>query len=84
MEKRRLELAAKGDPAAVAALAARHFGGAELDTRDGVKAIYPQGWIHVRTSNTEAILRLIGEAADPAWLTAQLDAAEAHFRSGLV
>jgi phosphomannomutase len=83
MEKRRLELAAKGDPAQVAALAAQHFAGAELDTRDGVKASYPEGWIHVRPSNTEAILRLIGEAADPVWLAARLDAAEAHFRRGL-
>jgi len=83
MEKRRLELAAKVEPARLVALAERHFAGAELDRRDGVKASYPEGWLHVRASNTEAILRLIGEAADGAWLRARLDAAEAHFRTAL-
>ena len=83
MEKRRLALAAKGDPAEVTALALRHFAGAELDTRDGVKASYPEGWIHVRPSNTEAILRLIGEAADADWLAARLDAAETYYRTAL-
>ncbi len=36
--------------------------GATLDTRDGLKATWPHGWIHVRPSNTEPILRLIVEA----------------------
>lgn len=83
MEKRRLELAERVAPARLAALAADHFAGATVDTRDGLKASYPEGWIHLRASNTEAILRLIGEAADGAWLAARLDAAEAHFRTAL-
>ena len=36
----------------------------ELDLRDGVKATWPAGWLHVRASNTEPVLRLIMEAAD--------------------
>lgn len=83
MEKRRVALSAKGDPERVRAAAAAHFAGAELDERDGVKASYPEGWLHVRPSNTEAILRLIGEAEDAEWLRARLDAAEAHFAAAL-
>ena len=60
-------------------LATRHFDGAALDTRDGVKASYGEGWIHVRASNTEAILRLIGESEDGAWLKRRLDDAEVFF-----
>ena len=66
MEKRRLELSAPAPPARIVELASRHFEGATLDTRDGVKAVFPEGWLHVRPSNTESILRLIGEAADAA------------------
>ncbi len=35
---------------------------AEIDLRDGFKATYPQGWLHVRPSNTEPILRVHVEA----------------------
>ena len=83
MVKRKLELAAKGDPEQVRAIAAEHFVGAELDERDGVKASYPEGWVHVRPSNTEAILRIIGEAEDEAWLNEALDAAERRFAAEL-
>ncbi|MCC7493718.1 MAG: phosphoglucosamine mutase [Fimbriimonadaceae bacterium] len=44
----------------------RHFAsqpGARLDTRDGVRIDLPQGWVHLRASNTEPILRLVAEAA---------------------
>lgn len=79
MEKRRLDLAARVDSARLVELATRHFDGAALDTRDGVKASYGEGWIHVRASNTEAILRLIGESEDGAWLKRRLDDAEVFF-----
>jgi phosphomannomutase len=35
----------------------------KIDTRDGVKAVFPEGWIHLRVSNTEGIVRIIAEAA---------------------
>ncbi len=38
------------------------FPGAALDRTDGLKLILPEGWIHVRSSNTEPILRLASEA----------------------
>ena len=33
-------------------------------TIDGVRIDWPTGWVHVRGSNTEPIMRVIGEAAD--------------------
>ncbi len=83
MEKRRVELKAKGDPERVRILAAAHFDGLELDEQDGVKASSEEGWVHVRPSNTEAILRIIGESEDEGWLREALDAAEARFATEL-
>ncbi len=83
MEKRRIELKAKGDPERVRSLATKHFSGEDLDEQDGVKASSSKGWVHVRPSNTEAILRIIGESEDPAWLEKTLDAAEACFAAEL-
>jgi phosphomannomutase len=34
------------------------------DLTDGIKVLLPQGWIHVRASNTESMIRIIVEAAD--------------------
>lgn len=38
------------------------FAGAELDRSDGLKLTLAQGWIHLRASNTEPVLRLAAEA----------------------
>ena len=38
------------------------FPAAELDRSDGLKLLLPQGWIHVRASNTEPLLRVAAEA----------------------
>ncbi|MCP4546000.1 MAG: phosphoglucosamine mutase [bacterium] len=82
MEKRRVELQAKGDMDEIRALALEHFTG-ELDTRDGVKANSAEGWIHVRPSNTEAILRISGESNDAEWLKTELNRVEDIFRRHL-
>ena len=34
----------------------------QIDTRDGVKVIVPDGWLLVRGSNTEPIIRIVAEA----------------------
>jgi len=34
------------------------------DSLDGLKVTLPKGWIHVRASNTESIIRIIAEAED--------------------
>jgi len=40
----------------------REYTDLPMDTRDGVKVILPNGWFHVRGSNTEPIVRVVAEA----------------------
>ncbi|MCH2161453.1 MAG: phosphoglucosamine mutase [Phycisphaerales bacterium] len=54
---------------------------AEVNDADGVRIDLEQGWVHVRPSNTEPIVRLIAEANDTATATAIAD--EAARASGL-
>jgi phosphomannomutase len=35
---------------------------APVDSSDGVRVDWPDGWVHVRVSNTESIIRIIAEA----------------------
>jgi len=37
-----------------------------VDQTDGVKIVWPDGWVHVRASNTQSLLRVIAEADDGA------------------
>lgn len=59
----------------------REFAAHEQDLRDGVKVIFPNGWLHVRGSNTEPIIRLTAEAADEAQARAILDTVFAQVAS---
>ena len=36
--------------------------GAAVDLSDGVKVAFPDGWVHVRASNTESMIRVIVES----------------------
>lgn len=38
----------------------------ETDLTDGIKVVFRDGWIHVRASNTESMIRVIVEANDAA------------------
>ncbi|NPA69108.1 MAG: phosphoglucosamine mutase [Chlorobi bacterium] len=38
---------------------------AEISTIDGVKLDFPDGWVHLRKSNTEPIIRIYAEAETP-------------------
>jgi len=42
------------------------LGPGEIDRRDGLKWVGPDGWVHVRPSNTEPVVRIIAEAQDKA------------------
>ena len=45
----------------------RHeFGKFQIDSRDGVKVLLPEGWFLVRGSNTEPIIRVVAEAKSEA------------------
>ena len=37
--------------------------GHTIELADGIKVEWPDGWVHVRASNTESIIRIIAEAA---------------------
>jgi len=39
----------------------------EVNTIDGVKIDFPDGWVHLRPSNTEPIIRVYAEAQDEAY-----------------
>ena len=49
--------------------------GVRVDTQDGVRIDFEadRAWVHVRASNTEPILRLIGEAPTREKVEAVLD-----------
>jgi phosphomannomutase len=38
--------------------------GARVNDLDGLRLDWPDAWVHVRSSNTEPVIRVIGEAAD--------------------
>jgi phosphomannomutase len=53
----------------------------EADRRDGLRLDGPEGWIHLRPSNTEPVVRLIVEARTPEQAKALADRVE-HLFSG--
>jgi phosphomannomutase len=48
------------------------------DCTDGVRVSWPDGWLHVRASNTEPLLRVIAEATSAERAAALLDGAIEH------
>ena len=48
------------------ARATERFADQRIDTSDGVRVDWPQGWAHLRASNTEPIMRVFAEAKDEA------------------
>jgi phosphomannomutase len=41
-----------------------HFVSEKIDVQDGIRIDWADGWVHARASNTEPIMRIIGEARD--------------------
>ncbi|HKG81256.1 MAG TPA: phosphoglucosamine mutase [Pyrinomonadaceae bacterium] len=54
--------------------------GLEVDSSDGIKVTLPQGWVHVRASNTESMIRIIVEAQEKAAAQELLDWARDRIR----
>ena len=50
------------NPAEVLAKLTKIFAHEKIDTQDGLKVIYRDGWVHIRPSNTEPIMRVYAEA----------------------
>lgn len=72
MIKHKFDLASVGGAAAVAPALERvmtAFRDQRVDSSDGVRIDFADGWVHLRPSNTEPIVRLIAEAtsSDRAW-----------------
>ena len=63
MVKEKFPIAGKDVAALLAEVESAHPE-ATADRRDGLRLDWPEGWAHVRASNTEPILRVIAEAAD--------------------
>lgn len=55
---------------------------AEADRRDGLRLDWPEGWVHVRASNTEPIVRVIVEAKNQEWAQERADAMGRWVASG--
>ncbi len=64
MVKDKVPLAGAADAALEAVRT--QFPDAETDRRDGLHLSWDTGWVHVRASNTEPILRILAESADEA------------------
>lgn len=52
------------DPKKLLALVKKGYAGQKIDASDGVKIIFNDSWVHVRSSGTEPIVRVIAEAKD--------------------
>jgi phosphomannomutase len=59
--KKKVELGGEFQVDSIAAQI-KSLGPVEIDTQDGVKAYFGDGWFHVRVSNTEGVVRVISEA----------------------
>jgi phosphomannomutase len=66
ISKNKINLPADADPDALLARFEKAYGTYEVNTTDGVKVDMPEGWIHLRKSNTEPVIRLYAEAATSA------------------
>src|SRR5690606_6436602 len=53
-------------PDGVLADIAERYAGERVNTEDGVKIDFDEGWVHLRKSNTEPIIRIYAEGPDEA------------------
>jgi phosphomannomutase len=60
--KKKLELDQNTDFSKVLETVRNEFSGFSIDERDGMKIDLPSGWIQLRKSNTEPIMRIYAEA----------------------
>ena len=60
--KTKLELKAGMDVDAILKAVEKHYQGEQMSTIDGVKIDFADGWVHLRKSNTEPIIRIYSEA----------------------
>jgi phosphomannomutase len=82
ISKEKIGLGGEFSPEAISLLI-RDLNPVTIDTRDGVKAYFDDGWFHVRVSNTEGVVRVIAEAGTEdqslAWQKRARDVLEASW-----
>ncbi len=78
MIKSKMPLRPGAELAALFAVVEQQFAGEQFNREDGLKIDFPSGWVHLRASNTEPILRVYAEAASAA---AAADLAERVMRA---
>ena len=66
ISKNKIELKPRMDVDAILATVKKQFEGEEITDIDGVKIDFEDGWVHLRKSNTEPIIRIYSEAKDAA------------------
>ncbi len=66
MSKNRAELTPQSDIDGMLAAVAERYSGEQVTTIDGVKIDMEDGWVHLRKSNTEPIVRIYSEARSQA------------------
>lgn len=71
--KKKLELDPQSDLSHILQSVRNHFSGMETDERDGLRIDLPDGWFHLRKSNTEPVMRIYaeGRSEDDARLLAE-------------
>ena len=62
ISKNRIDLPGDADVDGLLAAFEKEYAAHEVNTVDGVKVDMPEGWVHLRKSNTEPIIRLYAEA----------------------
>ena len=63
ISKNRIDLTPDTDVDAILARVKELYRNEQVDDRDGVKIDFKEGWVHLRKSNTEPIIRVYSEAA---------------------
>jgi phosphomannomutase len=62
ISKNKIELSAGIDVDAILETVKEKYSRFDVNTIDGVKIDFPEGWVHLRKSNTEPIIRIYSEA----------------------
>ena len=65
ISKNKITLPDGADADSLLAAFEKEYADYQVNTVDGVKVDMPEGWVHLRKSNTEPIIRLYAEAGSP-------------------
>lgn len=66
MSKNKIELSSGSDVDALLEKVKQNFSEETINLVDGVKIDFSNGWVHLRKSNTEPIIRIYSEGASEA------------------